>query len=147
MFNADLIIGFSSLAFAALVYFVTRGLSTLGIIFINYTLIATVVLSVYEIFIGFYKPERIKFFDSIEEQRNIISGLIILTIYLIFLPLIGFLPSSYAFYFAFNLFLSEDRWNKKTLVQSIILSFIVVTMFYIIFNRVLSVPLPKASLF
>jgi len=108
---------------------------------------ATVVLSAYEIFIGFYKPEKIRFFDNIEEQRNIISGIIILTIYLIFLPLVGFLPSSYAFYFVFNLFLSENRWNKKTLIQSAVLSVLVVTVFYIIFSSVLSVPLPKASLF
>jgi len=147
MFNADLIIGFSSMAITAVVYFVTRELSKLGGLFIDYTLMATSVLSVFEIFMGFYKPEKIRFFDTIEEQRNIVTGLIILAIYLVALPLIGFLFSSYGFYFAFNLFLSENRWEKKSVLQSGVLSLIVVTMFYFVFSSILAVPLPKASLF
>lgn len=100
--NADLIVGAVSLGLAALVYFSTRDLSKLGGVFVDYVLVALTALAVLTIAKGFIKPERIRFFESAVERNNVLVGIGILLLYLIFLPLAGFLPSSYAFYFCFN---------------------------------------------
>ena len=92
--NSDLIIGTFSLALAVLVYFSTRELSRLGGVFVDYVVIALAVLAVLVIIKGFIKPENIKFFESVMERNNVIIGVCILLLYLIALPIIGFLPSS-----------------------------------------------------
>ena len=145
--NADIVIGVFSLALAALVYFTTRGLSRLGGVFVDYTLIAMTVLAVLITIKGFMKPDYIRFFDSVIERNNIISGVIILLLYLIALPLVGFLPASYTFYFCFNLYLADDRFSTKNLITSALLTLVVVTAFYFIFHSFLEVPLPAGSLF
>ena len=145
--NSDIVIGLFSLALAAVVYFSTRGLSHLGGVFVDYTLVAMTVLAVIITVKGFMKPEHIRFFDSVIERNNVITGVIILLLYLIVLPLVGFLPASYAFYFCFNLYLADDRFTTKNLIVSALLTAVVVTAFYFIFHYFLEVPLPESSLF
>jgi hypothetical protein len=145
--NSDIVIGLFSLALAAVVYFSTRGLSRLGGVFVDYTLVAMTVLAVIITVKGFMKPEHIRFFDSAIERNNVITGVIILLLYLIVLPLVGFLPASYAFYFCFNLYLADNRFTTKNLIVSALLTAVVVTSFYFIFHYFLEVPLPESSLF
>ncbi|MGW8185998.1 MAG: tripartite tricarboxylate transporter TctB family protein [Desulfobacterales bacterium] len=146
--NADLIVGGFTAALALLTYVVTRDVSRLGIIFVNYVLVIMGVLSAVILMKGFIKPERLKFFDSAVERNNVVMGVAILLLYLIFLPLAGFLPSSYVFYFVFNTYLTgEDRFATRNLIQSAIISFLVVTAFYLIFHNFLEVPLPKGRWF
>ena len=142
--NSDLIVGTFSLALAVLVYFSTRGLSRLGGVFVDYVVIALAVLAVLVIIKGFIKPEYIVFFESVMERNNVIVGVCILLLYLIALPIIGFLPASYAFYFCFNLYLADDRWTKKNIISSMLLTAVVVTAFYFIFSEFLEVPLPRS---
>jgi len=142
--NSDLIVGTFSLALAVLVYFSTRGLSRLGGVFVDYVVIALSVLAILVIIKGFIKPEYIVFFESVMERNNVIVGVCILLLYLIALPIIGFLPSSYAFYFCFNLYLADDRWTKKNILSSMLLTAVVVTAFYFIFSEFLEVPLPQS---
>lgn len=142
--NSDLIVGTFSLALAVLVYFSTRGLSRLGGVFVDYVVIALAVLAILVIIKGFIKPEYIVFFESVMERNNVIVGVCILLLYLIALPIIGFLPSSYAFYFCFNLYLADDRWTKKNILSSMLLTAVVVTALYFIFSEFLEVPLPQS---
>jgi hypothetical protein len=142
--NSDLIVGTFSLALGLLVYFSTRELSKLGGVFVDYVVIALVVLAVLVIVKGFIKPEYIKFFESVLERNNVIIGVFILILYLIALPIIGFLSSSYAFYFCFNLYLADERFSKKNIISSLLLTAVVVTAFYFIFNGFLEVPLPRS---
>ncbi|MGD8970566.1 MAG: tripartite tricarboxylate transporter TctB family protein [Desulfobacterales bacterium] len=146
-FNADLIIGAISIGLAALVFFATRGLSKLGGVFVNYVLVALATLAALTIVKGFFKPERIQFFESVVERNNVLVGIGILLLYLIFLPILGFLPASYAFYFCFNLYLADDRFTIKNIFSSVALTAVVVTAFYFIFHNFLEVPLPKGKWF
>lgn len=145
MLNADLIIGFSSLALAGVVFAATRDLSRLGGLFVNYTLLVIAILSVLMLIKGFVKPQRLAFFDSSEERNNVIVGIVILGFYLVLMPLIGFLPASYIFYAFFNLYLAQDRWSLKNILHSVLISAVVVTMFYVLFRYVLAVPLPQGK--
>jgi hypothetical protein len=142
--NSDLIVGTFSLALGALVYFSTRELSRFGGIFVDYVVIALVALSAIVLVKGFIKPEYIIFFDSVVERNNVLVGICILLLYLIALPIIGFLPSSYTFYFCFNLYLADDRFTKKNILSSMLLTVVVVTAFYFIFHGFLEVPLPRS---
>ncbi|MBU1275046.1 MAG: tripartite tricarboxylate transporter TctB family protein [Proteobacteria bacterium] len=66
-----------------------------------------------------------------------------LLLYLIFLPLAGFLASSYAFYFCFNLYLADQRFTTRNILTSALLTAVVVTAFYFVFKQFLGVPLPQ----
>lgn len=145
--NADLIVGSVSLALAAIVYVSTRGLSKLGGVFVNYVLIALVALAALTVAKGFIRPERIRFFESAVERKNVLIGIGILLLYLIFLPLAGFLPASYVFYFFFNLYLADERFATKNILASAALTLVVVTVFYFIFHDFLQVPLPEGKWF
>ncbi len=140
--NADLIVGAVSIGLAALVFFSTRGLSKLGGVFVDYDLVALSALSALTIAKGFINPERIQFFESVVERNNVLVGIGILLLYLIFLPILGFLPASYAFYFCFNLYLADNRFTTKNILSSAALTVVVVTAFYFIFHNFLEVPLP-----
>jgi hypothetical protein len=147
LLNSDVIIGLFTAALTVLAYFVTRDLSKLGGIFINYILVVMGALSLVVLIKGFIKPERLTFFESAVERNNIFIGVGVLLLYLLFLPLVGFLPSSYCFYFAFNLYLGDDRFTLKNILTSALLTLVVVTAFYFIFHYFLEVPLPTGSWF
>lgn len=145
--NSDLLIGLFSLGLAALAYFNTRHLSKLGGVFVDYVLVAMAVLGAIIAVKGFIKPERVRFFESVIERNNVLIGVGILLLYLIFLPLAGFLASSYAFYFCFNLYLADDRFTTRNILFSALLTGVVVTAFYFIFKVFLGVPLPVSAWF
>ncbi len=148
MLNADLIVGGFTVALAIVVYAVTRDVSRLGIVFVNYVLVIMGGLGAVILVKGFVRPERLKFFESTLERNNVVAGVGILLVYLIFLPLVGFLPASYVFYFAFNTYLTDDnRFATRNLIQSAAISVLVVTAFYFIFHHFLEVPLPTGRWF
>ncbi|MFO8090302.1 MAG: tripartite tricarboxylate transporter TctB family protein [Desulfatiglandaceae bacterium] len=146
MFNADLIIGFFSAVFGAVVLLNTRGLSKLGGVFLDYVLVAIFFLAAAMLVKGFVRPEKLHFFESALERNNVLVGVVILMVYLFIMPFIGFLSSSFIFYAIFNSYLSEDKFSTKNILQSLALSFIVVILFYFIFHNFLGVPLPEGSL-
>lgn len=147
LLNSDLIVGLFSLGLAALAYFNTRHLSKLGGVFVDYVLWAMAILGAIIVIKGFIKPERVRFFESAIERNNVAIGVGILLLYLIFLPLAGFLASSYVFYFCFNLYLADERFTTKNILFSALLTGVVVTAFYFIFKEFLGVPLPVSSWF
>ena len=147
MINTDLIVGLFGLAIAVVAYLFTRDIGLSGKIFVDYVLVVIAFLSTIIVAKGIIKPEKLRFFESIVERNNILAGLLILALYLFFMPRIGFLPSSYIFYLVLSLYLSDGPLALKSIVQSAILSAIVVTGFYIIFQKVLGVPLPVSAWF
>jgi hypothetical protein len=147
MLNTDLIVGIFGLFVSALAYSLTRNLGMLGSIFVDYTLVALVFFSAMTTLKGIIKPEKLRFFESAVERNNVLAGLMILALYLFFMPRIGFLPASYLFYTVLSLYLCDDRFASKNLIQSVMLSGIVVTGFFLVFRKVLEVPLPAGTWF
>ena len=147
MLNADLIIGGFSFLLGGVILSVTRGLSKLGGVFVDYVLVAIFFLGAVMLVKGFIKPERLAFFESAVERNNIVIGVVILFLYLILMPKVGFLPASYIFYACFNIYLAEDRWSTRNILQSMGLSAVLVSFFYAMFHYVLLVPLPAGSWF
>jgi len=147
MLNADLIVGIAGLIIAGVAFAVTRDLGMLGGIFVDYVVAVIAALSAVMVLKGFVKPEKLRIFQSAVERNNILAGLLILFLYLLFMPRIGFLPASYLFYAGLNLYLGEDRLKPVNIAISLLLAGIVVTGFYLIFKNVLGVPLPAGSWF
>ncbi len=147
MLNSDLIVGISTLVLAGIAWSVTRDLSRLGGVFVDFTIWTIVALSVLELIKGFVKPEKIHFFESRDERDNVMVGVIILAVYLALLPLVGFLPSSLLFFAVMNLYLSHETLSRMGIFKAVALSLVVVALFYFVFKQVLEVPLPKGSLF
>lgn len=147
LLNSDLIIGLVGGALTVVVYVASRGLSPLGAVFTNYIMVVLGTLSLAVFIKGFVHPDRISFFSSRSERRNILVGLGILAAYLAIMPVLGFLPSSFLFYSGFSLYLSEGRLTRRRLVKTLLLSAAVVVFFYLIFHRLLSVPLPEGIVF
>lgn len=147
MLNADLIIGTAGLIIAGVAFFASRGLSFLGGVFVNYVLVAMAFLAVLMLIKGFIKPEKLHFFESSRERHNILTGIIILAIYLFLMPRIGFLPASYIFYLVLSVYLSERRFTTRNILVTAIFSGVVVSFFYFLFKFILEVPLPKGSWF
>lgn len=127
-----------------MVFFATRDLSKLGGVFVDAVLVASASLSILVLIKGAQKPDRITFFKSITERNNVTIGIVFLLAYVALLPIIGFLPASYAFYFGLNLYLSDDSFSKRNVLASALLTVVVVTAFYFIFHRLLEVPLPTS---
>lgn len=147
MLNSDLIVGASTLVLAGVAWWATRDLSLFGGVFVNFTLWALLIFSLMELVKGFVKPEMIAFFESREERNNVVAGLGILGGYLVLLPFVGFLPSSLLFFTVMNSYLGEHKLTRGSILRSVLLSMVVVAVFYIVFKYVLEVPLPKGSLF
>jgi hypothetical protein len=142
--NANLWIGIFCGGLALLVFFMTRDLSRLGSVYVNFVLATMAILSVVMIARGLLQPGKIRFFETREERTNVTVGVVILVVYLILLPITGFLAASYLFYFCFNLYLADKRFSRRNVLQSAFLSILVVTAFYFVFHDFLEVPLPES---
>ncbi len=146
--NADVLISLFTATLAAVVYFVTRDLSRYGAVFVDSVLWVIAALSLVVCIKGVIKPERIEFFESVIERNNILTGLSILLVYIVLIPILGFLTASYLFYFTFNVYLAEgERFKTSNILQSLVICIVVVTSFYVIFHQFLGVPLPESNLF
>lgn len=145
--NSDLIVGTICAVISVVVYFSTRDLSYLGGIFINYLLVALGFLSLTVLAKGFIRPEKIRLFESVIERNNVAVGVLILAGYLAIMPVVGFLPASFIFYAVFSLYLSEEKLSSRGVARTTLLSAVVVLFFYLVFNKILEVPLPPGMIF
>lgn len=147
MVNSDLVIGLLGEVLTLVVYLTTRDLSPLGAVFTNYIIAVLGTLSLAVLIKGFIRPERITFFSSKAERRNILVGVGILAAYLAIMPVIGFLISSFLFYSSFSLYLSDEQLTRNRLIRTFLLSAVVVGIFYFVFHQLLLVPLPEGMIF
>lgn len=145
MWNTDRIVAVAGLILTAVVYTLSRDIGPLGRIFVDSVLVALGMLSLLLLAQGFIRSEKIRFFDSRRERNNILMGVGILALYLFFLPRIGFLLSSFVFFLAFTLYLTDDLRRIRNWIVAAVVSFFFVFGFYWVFKSFLGVPLPSGS--
>ncbi len=145
MWNTDRIVGLAGVILAAAAYALTRGVGPLGRIFVDYVLIALCGLSLMLFVKGFIRPEKMRLFESAVERDNVLVGIGILALYLFFMPRIGFLPSSFLFFFGFTLYLTDERRKARSWAAALAVSVVFVFGFYWVFKGFLGVPLPAGS--
>ncbi len=145
--NADLIMGSTVLAFSGLIYFMSQDLSRFGGIFIYFCTALLAMLSITMLIKGFFKPEKQRFFDSSKERHRISAGVLILAGYLATMSVIGFVLSSFVFYFIMHSLLQEKHDGALGLLRTLGLSIVVTAVMYLLFRTLLNVPLPSGIWF
>ena len=100
-------------------------------------------LSLVTIAKGIIKPDKSAFFTSLAERNRVLTGLAILAGYLLLMPYLGFVLSSFCFYFVMHSALRDEHGGITGIVRTLVLSGVVITVMYLLFHHVLSVPLPS----
>ncbi len=140
--NSDLIMGISALIVAVIVIVSTTGLSKYGSVFVFSCAGVLSVLGLIALVKGVFKPEKIPFFESTLERNRILIGLLLLAVFLVLIPIVGFLIASFIFYVLMTLSLHDGQRDAKFLVVKSVQAVLVVGALYLLFYHGLQVPLP-----
>ena len=146
--NTDLIAGIIGLLITAVFYFEIGDVSWMSIIFPETIIYITTIISILLIIKGFVKPTHAKIFKDGSNARWMITGVLFFG-WVILMPVLGFFVSTTVFMTLIVAYLASSRIRltpSKFLVWvPIILA--QVTFFYLIFSRLLHVPLPEGIFF
>ena len=145
--NANTLMGIAALVIAAIVVYKTLDLSLHGAIFDRAGAVVLACLGVTMLAMGYWRPTALQFFESTAERSRVLTGLLILVLYLMLLPYLGFIIASCIFYFVLQVYLLDAPRRLSNLVTAAALAVAVVIALYLLFHRVLLVPLPPGVLF
>ncbi len=142
LINSDLIMGVVALVIAAIVLVSTRDLSRYGGVFVYSCAAVLTVLGIVTLVKGFVNGDKVPFFESAIEKKRISSGLVLLALFLVAVPLTGFLTASFIFYILMSLSLREGSPGLKVAITLLTQAAVVTGALYWLFYSVLQVPLP-----
>jgi len=140
--NSDKIMGATSILIAAIAWVFTQDLSRFGGVFVYSVAAVLFVLGLVTLIKGFTRPEKIEFFESGLERQRILMGLVLLALYLVLIPTVGFLYASMIFYIAVSFTLRDTSSIGRFLLLTTLQAVLVVGALYALFYYVLQVPLP-----
>lgn len=145
--NADIFSGLVGLTVAAVFWFSIEEVSWLSIRFPQYLIGIIVALSAVLLIKGCYKPEKLTVFNDGNNRRIIITGAA-LFVWCTAINYIGFYVSSVMIITFLAWFLAKAR--RQVSVKTMCLWLLIITLkvgfFYLVFTRLLFVPLPKGIL-
>ncbi|OED37830.1 hypothetical protein AB833_22180 [Chromatiales bacterium (ex Bugula neritina AB1)] len=141
-FNADLWVGCAALAIAAITFTNTLDLSEYGRVFVQYTSIVLALLGVVTVYRGIANKENQALFASGTERNRVLLGIALLIIYLAVVPLTGFLIATVLFYFVLHTVLHDYRLASVEAAKALGYSLAVPGFLYVLFAKILHVPLP-----
>ena len=145
--NSDVLVGFISLCLITVVFWSTRGLSFYGVIFVNFCVFCTTILGLVIIFRGFVKPNKSNLFDNHNERNRVSLGFLLITGFIILIPIIGFLGSSLIFIVSMQIFLTGTTFTLRGASISVAQAVIITIVAYYLFSIILMVPLPTGVIF
>ena len=142
--NTDLIAGLVGLAITALFWFSLEDVSRLSIIFPKAMVGIMALVSVGLLAKGVVAPERGNLFATGDQRRVVVTG-ITLFAWVVAISWIGFYVSSVAAiaFLAYYLALARRRVSLLQFGGWVLIIAAEVAVFYLIFNRLLYVPLPE----
>ncbi len=140
--NSDLIMGCVALIIACVVWYQSLGLSHHGNVFIRFSSAVLLLLGLAAMLKGFVKPDRNHFFQSVAERQRIIIALCILVAYIALVPVAGFAIASFVFYVLMALTLNNRPYSAGAVVSIAIQALSVTTILFLLFSKLLQVPLP-----
>lgn len=146
--NTDIVSGIIGLTLTAVFFFSLEDISWLSIMFPKAIIGLMGIISASLIVKGFITPTRNRIFNVGSNMRWLITALLFF-LWVVLMPVIGFFVSTVFFMTAIVVYLAQSRikvTKKKILIW---LPVIVgeVTFFYLIFTKILHVPLPKGLFF
>ena len=140
--------GTVGLLLTAVFFFNLENISWMSIGFPRTVVYVMGFVSVVLVVLGVVKPSRDKIFNVGSNVRWIVTG-VLFFLWVLFMPVIGFFVCSVIFMTAIVVYLARAR-EEVTIKKFLIWLPIViaeVTFFYLIFTKVLHVPLPEGMLF
>ncbi|MCJ7819218.1 MAG: tripartite tricarboxylate transporter TctB family protein [Syntrophales bacterium] len=142
--NTDLIAGLVGLAITALFWFSLEEVSRLSIIFPKAMVGIMALVSVGLLAKGVVAPERGELFATGDQRRVVVTG-ITLFVWVVAISWLGFYVSSVAAiaFLAYYLALARRRVSLLQFGGWVLIIAAEVAVFYLIFNRLLYVPLPE----
>jgi hypothetical protein len=146
--NTELIGGIAGLLLTAVFFFGLEDVSWMSIIFPKTVVYIMAIISVLLVIKGFVKPSRRRIFSDGSNTRWIVTG-VLFFLWVLAMPFLGFFVSTVVFMVAIVAYLASARM-PLTIMKFIIWVPIViaeVTFFYLIFTKVLYVPLPEGMFF
>lgn len=146
--NTDLLSGILGLGIAAVFWWGRGDVGRLSIMFPHALLVLLAAFSVALVVKGLVRPERRSIFAE-GDRGKILGTCAILFVWVLAIPYIGFFLSSVAWFWVMTCYLASSR-RKVTPLLAAKLFFVVlaeVTFFYLIFVKLLYVPLPTGAFF
>jgi len=146
--NTELIAGIAGLLLTAVFFFGLEDVSWMSIIFPKTVVYIMAIISVLLVVKGFVKPSRHRIFSDGSNTRWIVTGILFFS-WVLAMPFLGFFVSTVVFMTAIVAYLASARM-PLTIMKFIVWVPIViaeVTFFYLIFTKVLYVPLPEGMFF
>lgn len=142
--NTDLIVAIFMLIVVTIFWNQIQHLSSpLDIIYPKFILICMLVLSSILLIKSLIKPDRGALF-LIKNKTNLCIAVITGTLWISFFSTLGFFISSMiAFIFLTIIIGEKSEKNLKKIISTIIVSSIIVIIVYLLFSKILEVPLPK----
>jgi len=140
--NSDLLMGLAALAVAVIVILSTTSLSRYGSVFVLSCAGVLSVLGLIALLKGIVRPEKIELFESTLERNRILIGLLLLVVFLVLIPIVGFLLASLVFYALMTLSLHDGRRDVLFVLYRSVQAVFVVGALYLLFYHGLQVPLP-----
>jgi hypothetical protein len=146
--NTDIIAGFIGMLLTAVFFFGLEDVSWMSIIFPETIVYLMALISGLLILKGFVNPSRRPIFNVGSNTRWIVTGFLFF-LWVLVMPVIGFFVSTVVCMTAIVAYLARARM-PLTIMNFIVWVPIViaeVTFFYLIFTKVLYVPLPEGMFF
>ncbi|MGW8286527.1 MAG: tripartite tricarboxylate transporter TctB family protein [Candidatus Deferrimicrobiaceae bacterium] len=146
--NTDLWSGIIGLAIAGVFWWGRGEVGRLSVMFPNTLLILLAAFSAALIVKGLVRPDRRSIFSE-GDRGKIIGTCAILFVWVVAISYIGFFLSSVAGFWGMACFLASSRRKVTPVLAAKWLCIVVVevTFFYLVFAKLLYVPLPKGILF
>ena len=146
--NTEIASGIIGLVLTAVFFFALEDISWMSIIFPKTMVYIMAIISGILVLKGFLKPSRDRIFSVGSNTRWMVTG-VLFFLWVLLMPVLGFFVSTVVFMTAIVGYLARAR-TRVTIGKFLVWVPIViaeVTFFYLIFTKVLYVPLPKGLLF
>ncbi len=142
--NTDLISGFIGLFIAVVLFFAMEDISRLSIMFPETMIYITAIISSSLIVKGFIAPQRAAIFNVGSNTRWLITGLLFF-MWIISMPWLGFLISTVVSFSLIVCYLASARTRVtgRKILMWLPIVIAETAFFYLIFTRLLHVPLPE----
>jgi len=146
--NTDLWSGVIGLAVAGIFGWGRGEVGRLSIMFPNALLVFLALFSIALVVKGIARPDRRPIFAE-GDRGKIVGSCAILFAWAIAIPYIGFVLASIAGFWGMTCYLASSRRKvtPQLAAKWLFVALVVVALFYLVFAKLLYVPLPKGSLF
>ena len=146
--NSDIIAGAIGLLLTAVFFFALEDISWMSIIFPKTIVYLMAFISGLLVLKGFVKPSMRQIFSVGSNTRWVVTG-VLFFLWVLCMPVLGFFVSTVVFMTAIVAYLASARMplTIKKFIVWVPIVIAEVTFFYLIFTKVLYVPLPEGMFF